>query len=107
MSSCCSFFQAEDGRRDWSVTGVQTCALPIWVEYGMGERCEDLVHVYPVLRKPTWSTSRGGVGGLSWFAVRCVVVTGQERPCRTRSWIRPASWLCWPAPEGCGPRHGV
>src|ERR1019366_8926961 len=22
-------FQAEDGRRDWSVTGVQTCALPI------------------------------------------------------------------------------
>ena len=25
------FFQAEDGIRDWSVTGVQTCALPIWV----------------------------------------------------------------------------
>src|SRR5438046_4473887 len=23
------FFQAEDGIRDWSVTGVQTCALPI------------------------------------------------------------------------------
>src|SRR5262249_57974198 len=23
-------FQAEDGIRDWSVTGVQTCALPIW-----------------------------------------------------------------------------
>src|SRR5258706_9624900 len=22
------FFQAEDGIRDWSVTGVQTCALP-------------------------------------------------------------------------------
>ena len=27
------FFQAEDGIRDWSVTGVQTCALPI---YGLG-----------------------------------------------------------------------
>src|SRR5438046_1965233 len=27
------FFQAEDGIRDWSVTGVQTCALPI---YGRG-----------------------------------------------------------------------
>src|SRR5262249_58455251 len=30
---CCVFvfffFQAEDGIRDWSVTGVQTCALPI------------------------------------------------------------------------------
>src|SRR5205085_2528609 len=31
--SCCSgivfFFQAEDGIRDLTVTGVQTCALPI------------------------------------------------------------------------------
>src|SRR5437867_7600414 len=24
------FFQAEDGIRDRTVTGVQTCALPIW-----------------------------------------------------------------------------
>src|SRR5258706_15681271 len=24
------FFQGEDGIRDWSVTGVQTCALPIY-----------------------------------------------------------------------------
>src|ERR1019366_177168 len=24
------FLKAEDGIRDWSVTGVQTCALPIW-----------------------------------------------------------------------------
>src|SRR5437016_6352471 len=24
------FSQAEDGIPDWSVTGVQTCALPIW-----------------------------------------------------------------------------
>jgi len=27
------FFQAEDGIRDWSVTGVQTCALPILREF--------------------------------------------------------------------------
>src|SRR6266446_3917791 len=26
------FFQAEDGRRDYKVTGVQTCALPIFGE---------------------------------------------------------------------------
>src|SRR5947209_16553053 len=26
----CFFFQAEDGIRDIGVTGVQTCALPIW-----------------------------------------------------------------------------
>src|SRR2546427_2887602 len=28
------FFQAEDGIRDLTVTGVQTCALPIWLECG-------------------------------------------------------------------------
>src|SRR5690606_39644963 len=30
----CFFFQAEDGIRDFHVTGVQTCALPIlWIFY--------------------------------------------------------------------------
>src|SRR5438093_8638343 len=29
VQTCAFFFQAEDGIRDWSVTGVQTCALPI------------------------------------------------------------------------------
>src|SRR2546430_14522999 len=28
------FFQAEDGIRDLTVTGVQTCALPIWLGPG-------------------------------------------------------------------------
>src|SRR5207249_9329711 len=28
------FFQAEDGIRDRNVTGVQTCALPIWMPWG-------------------------------------------------------------------------
>src|SRR6266540_5558830 len=28
---CFFFFQAEDGIRDRDVTGVQTCALPIWL----------------------------------------------------------------------------
>src|SRR5262249_58896082 len=30
--------QAEDGIRDWSVTGVQTCALPISVPQGASDR---------------------------------------------------------------------
>src|SRR5262249_56615815 len=34
VSGCFFFFQAEAGIRDWSVTGVQTCALPI-----SGRRC--------------------------------------------------------------------
>src|SRR2546426_3898817 len=29
FTSLCFFFQAEDGIRDYKVTGVQTCALPI------------------------------------------------------------------------------
>src|SRR5688500_20274546 len=28
----CFFFQAEDGIRDYKVTGVQTCALPIFIQ---------------------------------------------------------------------------
>src|SRR5437762_8623070 len=31
---CFFFFQAEDGIRDTSVTGVQTCALPIYLRRG-------------------------------------------------------------------------
>src|SRR2546422_2051456 len=31
------FFQAEDGIRDVAVTGVQTCALPIWRALHRGE----------------------------------------------------------------------
>src|SRR5690606_39483544 len=33
-SSVCFFFQAEDGIRDFHVTGVQTCALPIYGYHG-------------------------------------------------------------------------
>src|SRR5205807_7107793 len=32
------FFQAEDGIRDYKVTGVQTCALPIFLESGCASR---------------------------------------------------------------------
>src|SRR5258706_10262129 len=41
------FFQAEDGIRDWSVTGVQTCALPI------SDRGKDLfcLFQYPARRR--------------------------------------------------------
>src|SRR5947209_13845042 len=32
------FFQAEDGIRDIGVTGVQTCALPIWNQIKIGTK---------------------------------------------------------------------
>src|SRR5438046_612532 len=34
------FFQAEDGIRDWSVTGVQTCALPISQQSSAAHRAQ-------------------------------------------------------------------
>src|SRR5699024_11605977 len=37
------FFQAEDGIRDRNVTGVQTCALPIWA---VAFREDSVKHVY-------------------------------------------------------------
>src|SRR2546430_5343925 len=35
---CCCFFQAEDGIRDLTVTGVQTCALPISLRVSVAEK---------------------------------------------------------------------
>src|SRR5689334_23830679 len=40
----CFFFQAEDGIRDGTVTGVQTCALPIWS--GSGRRSPVVDELY-------------------------------------------------------------
>src|SRR5438034_3905117 len=37
MSCFFFFFQAEDGIRDHCVTGVQTCALPIWCPEAMAD----------------------------------------------------------------------
>src|SRR3989454_8232674 len=40
------FFQAEDGIRDYKVTGVQTCALPISPRrFGLGDQDDDLALV--------------------------------------------------------------
>src|SRR5437016_8999999 len=44
------FFQAEDGIRDWSVTGVQTCALPIF----RTRPC----HPFPSGAAGSWRTAR-------------------------------------------------
>src|SRR5262249_57356113 len=45
------FFQAEDGIRDWSVTGVQTCALPIFsaCDKDVENRQQNLNGVLPIL----------------------------------------------------------
>src|SRR5437016_10440277 len=46
------FFQAEDGIRYWSVTGVQTCALPIYLdETGVLRAAEAIASGIPGARK--------------------------------------------------------
>src|SRR5256885_6991263 len=53
------FFQAEDGIRDYKVTGVQTCALPILI--GASERDGDVLIVPAgrVRRRRTAAGDRG------------------------------------------------
>src|SRR5690606_39681480 len=70
------FFQAEDGIRDFHVTGVQTCALPISVGYATNSLpCSDCARIayWPRL------TSRAMAPGVgtTWP----VVVTRVNSPC--------------------------
>src|SRR5689334_24213612 len=46
------FFQAEDGIRDGTVTGVQTCALPIWYS------SESHLRIRPASRRIHWGVWR-------------------------------------------------
>src|SRR5256886_11046862 len=46
------FFQAEDGIRDLTVTGVQTCALPIFATRTAGRDSESAASVRIARRKP-------------------------------------------------------
>src|SRR5439155_11276251 len=65
------FFQAEDGIRDGHVTGVQTCALPIWSLARLA--------TYRAIAE-RWPTPRSH---------RCV--GGLTRPCSARAAERPGS----------------
>ena len=51
---CFFFFQAEDGIRDRLVTGVQTCALPIYIDFVNNEK--DLEEVIRYIRQPVSGT---------------------------------------------------
>src|SRR5256885_9115105 len=51
---CFCFCQAEDGIRDYKVTGVQTCALPIW----FSERCRRPGSGGPCTCTPTAASGR-------------------------------------------------
>src|SRR2546430_8484735 len=73
------FFQAEDGIRDLTVTGVQTCALPIYPDV-------------PVLAAPVVA-----LGSLGWIPPGLGVVDGDEIPYQPwaaqRKRENAANWL--------------
>src|SRR2546430_17277822 len=55
------FFQAEDGIRDLTVTGVQTCALPIYVVVGVAAVISVLVILLAMYTTVTERTRQIGV----------------------------------------------
>src|SRR2546430_5580664 len=99
---CFFFFQAEDGIRDLTVTGVQTCALPISSPRSVPVASRD--------RPPTIRRSLHHVparfGGISNAAVSVIRLPGAEGPANIRApprcstswfdddhWTQPASHL--------------
>src|SRR5256885_11705713 len=80
------FFQAEDGIRDYKVTGVQTCALPISEERGgqpWRPRWRPLSDSTIFFGTPWWVTS--SAGSMCW---RSQATRSEERrvgkECRSR-----------------------
>src|SRR5207245_10876371 len=71
------FFQAEDGIRDATVTGVQTCALPIW---RCSRRCGSS-------RRRTSRPTRPTRG---WSAKRAARISSSRTRARIRTCSRPA-----------------
>src|SRR3989442_6241374 len=68
------FFQAEDGIRDADVTGVQTCALPIWQIEGAYRMLHNVLD-RDVAKDPDHLIVYGGTGraARSWDALEATL----------------------------------
>src|SRR2546422_9049164 len=81
VSSSCFFFffQAEDGIRDVAVTGVQTCALPIFADLRMISRFVETYLKLWYARKPTIAAVQGWCIGGGTDMVLCadLIVAGE------------------------------
>ena len=87
MEACkyCFFFQAEDGIRDTSVTGVQTCALPIC------DRLITLDHAYTHFK-------------VTLHVYHCRHLNGEPQPlaCDEIRWVTIAELEQYPFPAANG-----
>src|SRR5690606_40545583 len=76
LSSFRFFFQAEDGIRDFHVTGVQTCALPIWI---------DDLHALDLLGRARVERAQGVAARLERALLEVVAVLGHAVGDQARS----------------------
>src|SRR5207245_7541106 len=81
------FFHADDGIRDATVTGVQTCALPILKSQMCFSNCNGLLSLqsYPQFSRHLLALSAANEDSVRGYNV------GSEDPCRNRagnSWLR-------------------
>src|SRR5690606_40231930 len=78
-------FQAEDGIRDFHVTGVQTCALPICQQAGTAPPGANGLIFLPYMageRTPLWSSvARGVFFGLSYNTTRADILRAIMEGC--------------------------
>src|SRR5207247_4423416 len=84
------FFQAEDGIRDPLVTGVQTCALPIFCGRNTrsGPTSASSITVMPI------ATIRLQTGGRKFAACRLPCTAGLGRS-EERRVGEECGWRCW------------
>src|SRR5699024_11283164 len=83
------FFQAEDGIRDRNVTGVQTCALPIWESWTANQH---IIRVVPANSEiagylNVFLASDYGHQLITRFTYGSVVDEIGRASCRERVWI--------------------
>src|SRR5437763_5206235 len=96
------FFQAEDGIRDTSVTGVQTCALPIYLFLVGSEALEPYPKPPKRKRLPSGLTQPSAPHREPGTFVAAALVVAFEMPCApsTPFWsarLLPETHVHWPA----------
>src|SRR5258706_7734635 len=84
------FFQAEDGIRDWSVTGVQTCALPIYGQLFGFFNSDELVAAGRLCNEydPHWKDAIGEQR--CWWLSSLTVCRANSYPAKGHSFLRAA-----------------
>src|SRR5256885_5440190 len=84
------FFQAEDGIRDYKVTGVQTCALPISIASCLRAARENARAVRGALTTEAWETQNQ-----TWLELKRLLAEGdwERDPGQIFEWVKHRSHL--------------